>query len=91
MLKLQLGCPVDDLVAHPSAGRAVGARDHDTVEHAGEDRALDVELEAPPGNERVHDPLAAAALPKLLEHQDGADVAHLDAVLAVAGPRRRGP
>ena len=90
VLKLQLRRPVDDLVAHPAAGRAVGARDHDAVEHAGEDRALDVELEAPPRQQRVHDPLAAAAPPKLLEHQGGADMAHLGAVLAVVAPRLGG-
>ena len=84
MLEFQLRRPVDDLVAHPRAGRAIGAGDHDAVKHAGEDRALDVELEAPLRKQRMHDPLAAAGPPQALEGQGGTDAAHLGAVLAVA-------
>ena len=90
MLKLQPRRSVDDLIVHPATGRAVGARDHDAVKHAGEDGALHVELEAPLREQRMHDPLAAAVPPKPLEHQRGADMAHLGAVLAVAAPRLGG-
>ena len=44
MLQLQRFGAVDDLVTAPLKRAAVGARDHETVQHGHEHRAFDIEV-----------------------------------------------
>ena len=63
----------DVVVGQPLLAGAVRAGDHDPVQHGGEDRPLDRELEATPGQQVLDDGLAAGLLPQPSEQPRRAD------------------
>ena len=63
----------DGVVGHPLLAGAVRAGDHEPVQHGGEDRALDGELEQALGQQRLDHRLAAGLLPQPPEQQRRAD------------------
>jgi hypothetical protein len=62
----------------PCAGMAVGAGDHQSVNHRQVDRAFDVETKAPPGQMPAQYGLAPGLSPEVTKHQIGADAAAMD-------------
>ena len=80
-----------DVAAHPMGAGPVRARDHEAVKHGDEDRPLDLDAEAAPGNKRGHGSPAAGLLPHPAEQQKRADAAHLEARIALLdGTRHQG-
>jgi len=65
----------DGVVLHPMDAGAVRARGHQPVQHRHEQGPLDVELEATPGEVRLHDRGAAGLLPQPPEQDRRADAA----------------
>ena len=62
----------------PRAGVAVGAGDHQAVQHRQVDGALGIEAEAPSGQVPAQHRLASGLPPEMAEHQVGADAAAAD-------------
>ena len=73
MLQLERFGAVDGLVTAPLKRAAVGARDHETVQHGHEHRALDIEMMVAGGEQLAHDLLAAGLTPQAFEDQRRAD------------------
>ena len=73
MLQLERFGAVDGLVPAPLKRAAVGARDHETVQHGHEHRALDIEMMVAGGEQLAHDLLAAGLTPQPFEDQRRAD------------------
>ena len=61
------------LVTAPLQGAAVGAGDHDTVQHGHEHRAFDVEAMVACGEQLAHHLLAAGLTPQPFEDQRRTD------------------
>ena len=64
---------VDGLVAAPLKGAAVGARDHEAVQHGHEHRTFDIEVMVTGGEQIAHDRLAAGLTPQAFENECRAD------------------
>ena len=73
MLEFKPFGAVDGLVAAPLKGAAVGARDHEAVQHGHEHRAFDIEVMVAGGEQLAHDRLAAGLTPQAFEDQCWAD------------------
>ena len=73
MLQLKPRGAVDRLVTAPPQRAAVGARDHETVQHGHEHRAFDIEVMVAGGEQLAHDLLAAGLTPEPFEDQRRAD------------------
>ena len=73
MLQLQRFGAVDGLVTAPLQGAAVGAGDHDTVQHGHEHRAFDIEVMVAGGQQFAHHLLAAGLTPQPFEDQRRTD------------------
>ena len=73
MLQLKPRGAVDGLVTAPLKRAAVGARDHEAVQHRHEHRAFDIEVMVAGGQQLAHDPLAAGFTPQAFEDQCRAD------------------
>ena len=69
MLQLKCFGAVYGLVSAPLQGAAVGARDHETVQHGHEHRAFDVEVMVACREQLTHDLLRAGLTPQPLEDQ----------------------
>ena len=73
MLQFELCGAVDGLVTAPLKGAAVGARDHEAVQHGHEHRAFDIEVMVAGSEQLAHDRLAAGLTPQAFEDQCWAD------------------
>ena len=73
MLQLERFGAVDGLVTAPLKRAAVGAGDHETVQHGHEHRAFDIEVMVAGGQQLAHDLLAAGLTPQPFEDQCRAD------------------
>ena len=73
MLQLERFGAVDGLVTAPLKRAAVGAGDHETVQHGHEHRTFDIEVMVAGGQQLAHDLLAAGLTPQPFEDQRRAD------------------